>query len=259
MPTDPPAPVGSGRVFVRASGVRKEYRTGARPVPALRGANMQIDEPGFYAIMGPSGSGKSTLLYLLAGLDRPDAGTIEVCGQRVDTLTEQQLTLFRRRQIGVIFQQFNLLPTLPALNNVMLPGVLDRRPPAELQERARVLLTELGLGDRMEHRPEALSGGEQQRVAIARALLFEPPVLFADEPSGALDTANSELLWERLGALARDRGMVIVMVTHEPAAAVHCREVFVIRDGVVAGQFETEGMHASDLVVCAADIGRSAQ
>ncbi len=258
MHTDLHAPAVRGRVFVRAHEVCKAYRTGARPVPALRGASMQISEPGFYAIMGPSGSGKSTLLYLLAGLDRPDSGSIEVGDQRIDKLNERELTLFRRRQIGVIFQQFNLLPTLTALNNVMLPGVLDRRPVPELQARARHLLAELGMEDRMDHRPEALSGGEQQRVAIARALLFEPPVLFADEPSGALDTANSERLWERLGALARERGMVIVMVTHEPAAAAHCREVFVIRDGVVAGQFETRGMHASDLVVRAADIGRSA-
>lgn len=259
MPTDETPQRGGAGAFVRAQGVCKAYRTSARAVPALRGASLAISEPGFYAIMGPSGSGKSTLLYLLAGLDRPDEGEIEVGGQRIDSMSEAELTLFRRRGIGVVFQQFNLLPTLTALDNVVLPGVLDRRPLAELRERGRSLLGEFGLADRLDHRPEALSGGEQQRVAIARALLFEPPVLFADEPSGALDSANSERLWERLGALARDRGMVILMVTHEPAAAAHCREVFVIRDGVVAGRFETRGMHASDLVVRAADIGRAAQ
>lgn len=253
MDTDPP-----GSAIVRATNVHKRYRQGARDVLALRGATLEVSQPGFYAIMGPSGSGKSTLLSLLAGLDKPDEGSIEVGGHRLETMTEGQLTLYRRRSIGVVFQQFNLLPTLTALGNVVLPGVLDRRPLPELEARAAALLSELGLGDRMDHRPEALSGGEQQRVAIARALLFEPPVLFADEPSGALDSANSERLWSRLGALASERGMAILMVTHEPAAAAHCREVFVLRDGVVAGSFETRGMHASDLVVRAADTGRTA-
>jgi putative ABC transport system ATP-binding protein len=251
------APVAAERpAFVDAQGVCKAYRTGDRPVAALRGATLRIADHGFYAIMGASGSGKSTLLYLLAGLDRPDDGTIHVCGQRVDTMSEAQLTVYRRRQIGVVFQQFNLLPTLSALDNVILPGVLDRQPRAQLEARGKQLLAQFDLSDRLTHRPEALSGGEQQRVAIARALLFEPRVLFADEPSGALDSANSERLWAMLGKLASERSMVVLMVTHEPAAAVHCRDVFVIRDGVVAGRFETRGMHASDLVVCAADIGR---
>lgn len=254
-----PASARSGSAFVRARGVHKTYRTGARPVQALRGAELEITEPGFYAIMGASGSGKSTLLYLLAGLDTPDSGTIEVSGHQLERMTEAELTLFRRRSIGVVFQQFNLLPTLNALENVILPGVLDGRSRAGLEARAKELLEQLGLADRMDHRPDALSGGEQQRVAIARALLFEPPVLFADEPSGALDSANSEKLWRMLGQLATERGMVVLMVTHEPAAAAHCRDVFVLRDGVVAGRFQTKGMHASDLVVRAADIGSTAR
>ncbi|MFO0962766.1 MAG: ABC transporter ATP-binding protein [Phycisphaerales bacterium] len=249
----------AGAAIVRAEGVRKTYRTGGRDVEALRGAELRVDAPGFYAIMGPSGSGKSTLLYLLAGLDRADAGEIEVGGERVDRMDEAALTLYRRRRIGVVFQQYNLLPTLTAVENAMLPGVLDGRPRAQLQSRAGELLAALGLGDRMHHRPEALSGGEQQRVAIARALLFEPPVLFADEPTGALDSANSERLWRMLDELARERRMAVLMVTHEPAAAAHCREVFVLRDGVVAGRFQTGGMHASDLVVRAAELGRAAQ
>ena len=238
--------------FVRARDVRKAYRTGGREVHALRGASLEIAEPGFYAIMGSSGSGKSTLLHLLAGLDRPDSGTIEVAGSRIDALDERGLTVHRRTRVGVVFQQYNLLPTLSAIDNVMLPGVLDGRPRAALHARAAELLASLGLADRADHRPEALSGGEQQRVAIARALLFEPPVLFADEPTGALDSANSERMWRMLDELARERRMVVLMVTHEPAAAAHCRHVFVIRDGTVAGGFDTKGLNASDLVVRAA-------
>jgi putative ABC transport system ATP-binding protein len=245
--------------FVRARGVRKTYRTGARAVEALRGADLEIAEPGFYAIMGSSGSGKSTLLHLLAGLDRADAGEIEVSGARVDMMDEHALTVHRRTRIGIVFQQYNLLPTLTAVENAMLPGVLDGRPRAELETRARELLGMLGIAERATHRPEALSGGEQQRVAIARALLFEPPVLFADEPTGALDSANSERMWKMLDGLARERRMVVLMVTHEPAAAAHCRHVFVIRDGVVAGGFDTRGMDAGDLVVRAAGTGGAAR
>jgi putative ABC transport system ATP-binding protein len=251
--------VGAGRAFVRARGVHKAYRTGERSVTALRGADLEISEPGFYAIMGSSGSGKSTLLHLLAGLDRADQGEIEVAGARIDLLDEHGLTLHRRTRVGVVFQQYNLLPTLDAVENVMLPGVLDGRPRAALRTRALELLATLGLAERAGHRPEALSGGEQQRVAIARALLFEPPVLFADEPTGALDSANSERMWRMLDGLARDRGMVVLMVTHEPAAAAHCRHVFVIRDGVVAGGFETKGLDAGDLVVRAAGLGGPAK
>ncbi len=265
MPTEPTALPGGATAgtrpgaIVRAQGVRKTYRTGNRPVEALRGADLVIERPGFYAIMGASGSGKSTLLYLLAGLDRADAGEIEVGGERIDRMDEHALTLFRRRKIGVVFQQYNLLPTLSALDNVMLPGVLDGMPRAALADRARGLLATLGLEDRMDHRPEALSGGEQQRVAIARALLFEPGVVFADEPTGALDSANAERLWKMLDRLATERNIAVLMVTHEPAAAAHCRTVFVIRDGVVAGSFETRGMHASDLVVRASELGRAAR
>jgi putative ABC transport system ATP-binding protein len=165
----------------------------------------------------------------------------------------------RRTRIGIVFQQYNLLPTLTALENAMLPGVLDGRPRAGLESRAHELLGMLGIAERATHRPEALSGGEQQRVAIARALLFEPPVLFADEPTGALDSANSERMWKMLDGLARERRMVVLMVTHEPAAAAHCRHVFVIRDGVVAGGFDTRGMDAGDLVVRAAGTGGAAR
>lgn len=232
---------------IRLSGVEKSYRIGSRRVLALRGVNLEIDAPGFYAIMGPSGSGKSTLLHLLAGLDRPDSGSVEVAGHRVDRMSERDLTLYRRRSIGVVFQQHNLIPTLTALENVMLPGQLDRRDRGELEARARTLLELLGLSERVQHRPDALSGGEQQRVGIARALLFAPGVLLADEPTGNLDSANSDQMWRLLHELAEQQRMTVVMVTHEPVAATHCRRVFVIRDGVVAGHFESEGLDAVEL------------
>lgn len=242
---------------VRAHAVHKTFRVGDRTVRALDGLDLTIDEPGFYAIMGASGSGKSTLLHLLAGLDQADSGTITVSGTRVDELTENQLTMYRRRSIGVIFQQFNLLPTLTALENVVLPGVLDRLPEDELQERGRVLLSEMGLEERMHHRPEALSGGEQQRVAIARSLFFSPQVLFADEPTGNLDSASSDRLWERLGELAEERRMLVVMVTHEADAAAHCRRAYVLRDGRMAGMFDVEGIDSSELAARAASLARS--
>ncbi len=223
-------------------------------VEALRGVNLAIDEPGFYAVMGRSGSGKSTLLHLLAGLDRPDSGEIWVGGQPLHSMNEAELVLYRRRTIGIVFQQFNLLPTLDALGNAMLPGVLDRMPHAELESRARTLLEELGLGERIHHRPDALSGGEQQRVAIARALLMSPRLLLADEPTGSLDSASSERLWELLERKASERKIVVLMVTHEPSAAIHCRRTFVLQDGKVAGSFESHGLDTTSLASRATEL-----
>jgi putative ABC transport system ATP-binding protein len=232
---------------VRLRGVTKDYVLGERRVQALRGVDLEIDQPGFYAIMGPSGSGKSTLLHLLAALDRPDGGTIEVAGERIDNLPERDLTLFRRRRIGIVFQQFNLISTLNALDNVTLPGMLDGMRSDERRERGLKLLHALGLHHRSSHRPDALSGGEQQRVAIARALLYEPGVLLADEPTGNLDSATSQQMWTMLRALAAERHLTVLMVTHEPMAAVHCQKVFVIRDGVIETSFDVEGLDAAEL------------
>lgn len=233
--------------MIRLANVTKTYVTGTRRVEALRGVNLEIAEPGFYGIMGPSGSGKSTLLHLLAALDRPDSGSIEIDGERIDNKNESDLTLFRRRRIGIVFQQFNLISTLTALDNVTLPAMLDGMPARERDERGMQLLTALGLKDRASHRPDALSGGEQQRVAIARALLFQPAVLLADEPTGNLDSATSQNLWNLLRDIANQRQMTILMVTHEPIAAVNCRRVFVIRDGVIQSMFDVNGMSAADL------------
>ena len=230
---------------------------GSRRVEALRGIDLELLGPGFHAIMGPSGSGKSTLLHLLAGLDAADSGELEVGESRLDGLSENELTMHRRRRSGVVFQGFNLLPTLNALENVTLPSTLDGVAHATVAPRAQELLRELGLGDRMDHRPDSLSGGEQQRVAIARALLNEPPVLLADEPTGNLDSDTSDRLWRLLAGLAARRNMLVVMVTHEPAAAAHCERVHVLRDGLLAGSFDVQGMDASQLALRAADIVRA--
>ena len=241
---------------IQLRGVSKTYSLGDRRVEALRGVDLDITEPGFYAIMGPSGSGKSTLLHLMAALDRPDAGTITVAGCGVHDMREAELTLFRRRKIGIVFQQFNLISTLNALDNVVLPGMLDGMPRSERLARGRQLIDSLGLAERASHRPDAMSGGEQQRVAIARALLFEPTVLFADEPTGNLDSATSEQVWGLLKSLAEERNLTVLMVTHEPEAAVHCRHVFVLRDGRVATSFPTEGLNVVELATCAQHAGR---
>ena len=236
--------------------VRKSYRTGGRNVEAVRGVNLSIHAPGLYAVMGPSGSGKSSLLHLLGGLDRPDSGTIEISGRRIDSLDEQGLTRYRRQDIGIIFQQFNLLPTMTAIQNVTLPGILDGMPVPQATERGMKLLDELGVAERADHRPDALSGGEQQRVAIARSLLFEPAVVLADEPTGSLDSASSDRLWAVLDELAVNREVLILMVTHEPSAAVRCGTVFVLRDGSIAGSFEVDGMDESELAHRATRVGR---
>ncbi len=231
--------------MIRCTGLHKRYSIGERTVHALRGLDLSIDEPGFYAIMGQSGSGKSTLLHLLAAMDTPDEGEMEVAGVRVDSLNERAANAYRRETIGIIFQQFNLIPTLSARENVELPGSLAGRDSRKLQDRAMMLLDRLGVGERADHRPDALSGGEQQRVAIARALLFEPRVILADEPTGALDSQTGEKLWALLGEVAREQEAAVLMVTHEPAAATHCERVYVLRDGVMDGQIETEGLDAA--------------
>ena len=244
-------------LHIRVESLHKSYRLGNRDVHALKGMDLHIEEPGFYAVMGASGSGKSTLLHLLAGLDLPDQGTITVQDIAVDQLSEHQLTLYRRHTVGVMFQRFNLLPTLSAYENVVLPGVLDHLSPTQLRERGMHLLEEMGLADRSDHRPDALAGGEQQRVAIARALFFSPQVLFADEPTGNLDTVSSDRLWSALERLAKQRKMIVLMVTHEADAAARCQKVFVLKDGCNAGVIDAENLEPSELAARATALTRS--
>jgi len=227
--------------MIRCTGVTKSYGLGDRSVQALRGVDMSIDKPGFYAIMGRSGCGKSTLLHLLCALDRPDAGEIHIAGQAIHSLGEREATIFRGSKIGIVFQQYNLISTLNAIENVSLPGDLQGHDAKETRKRSEELLDRLDLSDRMDHLPQALSGGEQQRVAIARSLLFKPPVLFADEPTGNLDSVSSAKLWVLLGEIAKEDDMTVVMVTHEATAAAHCERVFVLADGKMIGTFDVEG------------------
>ena len=214
-------------------GVTKSYDLGARSVEALRGVDLTIEGAGFYAVMGASGSGKSTLMHLIAGLDRPTSGTVEVAGVRIDSLGEQELTLYRRRRIGIVFQHFNLLPSMTALDNVVLPALLDGMSRRDAETRARKLLDDLGVGARADHRPDALSGGEQQRGAIARALIAQPAVVLADEPTGALDTANGAIVMDLFRSLVRDRGQTVVLVTHDAGIAAAVPRRIAMRDGRV--------------------------
>ena len=236
-----------GEPVVEVRGLSKTYGQGKRSVRALDRIDLRIEEPGFYAIMGPSGSGKSTLLHLLAGLDRADEGELRLAGKAITKLDERKLTAFRRRDIGVVFQRFNLIATLTALENVALPAMLDGMPTRQRVQRAEALLNAIGLADRANHRPDALSGGEQQRVAIARALVFEPPILLADEPTGNLDSRTSEQIWSLLADLAEQRSLTVLMVTHEPHAAVHCQHVFLLRDGRIDDSFTVDGLDVSQL------------
>ena len=248
---------------ISCRGVVKHYELrsarNTRSVEALRGVDLEINGAGMHCIMGASGSGKSSLLHLIAGLDRPTAGTITVAGARVDSMNERALTLYRRRAVGIIFQNFNLLPAMTALDNVMLPAQLDGRPRRECETRASELLEQLGVLERAHHRPDALSGGEQQRVAIARALYFKPAVILADEPTGNLDSAASQRLFALLASIARTHETLLIMITHEPAAAAHCERVTVLRDGLVAGSFTTENLDAGTLALRAQELARQEQ
>jgi putative ABC transport system ATP-binding protein len=214
---------------VAAAAVTRTYGAGESAVHALRGVSLAVPAGQFTAIMGPSGSGKSTLMHLLAGLDAPDSGSVHVAGQDITRMSDRELTKLRRRHIGFVFQSFNLLPTLTAEENVVLPlAVAGRRPDkAELD----ALLERMGLSERRDHRPKELSGGQQQRVAVARALIAKPTVLFADEPTGNLDSrAGAEVLALLRDAVDRE-GQTTIMVTHDPRAAEAADRVLSLADG----------------------------
>jgi putative ABC transport system ATP-binding protein len=223
--------------------VVKRYKQGTTEVRALDGVSLDVSRGKLLAVMGASGSGKSTLLHLMAGLTTADAGQVLVDGQDLSTMDDKRLTLFRRRHIGLVFQSFNLIPTLTAEENVLLPLMLDGKASANGAAGARVddLLRTLGIEGRRRHRPDAMSGGEQQRVAIGRALVTDPAVILADEPTGNLDSANSRSVCELLRDLCAEHGKTIVMVTHEPTVAAYASEVAVLKDGKLVSRFPTEG------------------
>jgi putative ABC transport system ATP-binding protein len=209
--------------------VHKSYDAGSRPVRALAGVSLTRRAGTFTAVMGPSGSGKSTLLQCAAGLDLPTSGSVLIDGCEVTTMSETARTKLRRRRVGFIFQELNLLPTLSVAENAGLPLRFAGRAPD--QEKIRAILTRVGIGDRMHDRPAELSGGQQQRVAIARTLLAEPAVTFADEPTGALDTVSARGVLDLLSETVRVHGRTVVMVTHDPVAAAYADEVLFLADG----------------------------
>ena len=218
----------------------KTYQQGARQVHALRDVSLKIEKGEFLSIMGPSGSGKSTLLNLIGGLDQPTTGEIFIDGRPLHGITDDELTLIRRRRVGFIFQFFNLLPVLTAIENVSLPLLLEGMPFVKIKPKALRLLEQVGLGSRIEHRPEQLSGGEMQRVAIARALITEPAVLLADEPTGNLDSHTSEEIFMLLANLNAG-GQTIVMVTHDSRAAACGTRIITLKDGALSEDISLEG------------------
>jgi putative ABC transport system ATP-binding protein len=218
---------------VEAVDVRRSYRLDGISVVALRGVSLRIDPGEYVAVVGPSGSGKSTLMHLLGCLDRPTDGLLRVGGRDVATLSDSELAELRNHTIGFVFQSFQLLGRTSALDNVGLPLVYRGVRRAERRERAAAALTAVGLGHRLEHRPGQLSGGEQQRVAIARALVGEPTLLLADEPTGNLDTASGMEVMAILDGLVVERGVAVVVVTHDPEVAALARRRIRVRDGLL--------------------------
>jgi putative ABC transport system ATP-binding protein len=240
---------GGGWVIV-TRGLKREYDMGGEVVRALRGVDLAIARNEYVAIMGPSGSGKSTLMNLIGCLDTPSAGEYWLNGTQVSRMSDDALAHVRNREIGFVFQTFNLLPRSTALQNVELPLVYAGVGAAERRRRAAEALERVQLGSRLTHRPNELSGGQRQRVAIARALVNNPAILLADEPTGNLDSQTSEEIMRVFAGLA-DQGQTVVMVTHEPDIAAHARRVVVLRDGLIASD-ETQAQFAARLSAPAA-------
>jgi putative ABC transport system ATP-binding protein len=217
--------------LVRIDGVGKRYVRGRQVVQVLQALDLEVPKGDFLALMGPSGSGKTTLLNLIGGLDRPSEGTITIGGTRIDTLSERELSRWRARHVGFVFQFYNLLPVLTAQRNVELPLLLTNLSARQRAENAATALAVVGLADRARHRPGELSGGQQQRVAIARAIVSDPELLVCDEPTGDLDRGTADEILGLLGLLNAEHGKTIVMVTHDPKAAGHARRVLHLDKG----------------------------
>ena len=231
--TDVPGQAPDSKWIIVTRGIKREYDMGGEIVRALRGVDLAIGRNEYVAIMGPSGSGKSTLMNVVGCLDTPNAGEYWLNGQEVSKMSDDALARVRNKEIGFVFQTFNLLPRATALHNVELPLVYAGIGSDERKRRAKEALAKVQLEDRMDHRPNELSGGQRQRVAIARALVNEPSILLADEPTGNLDSATSEEIMRVFEGLASS-GQTVVMVTHEPDIAAHARRVVVLRDGLIS-------------------------
>lgn len=218
---------------LKTSNLTKEYAFGEHTIRALDQLDFEVNKGEFVAIMGPSGSGKSTLLHLMGGLDSPSQGEVMLGGENFSNLPDKQLTLARRHHIGFVFQFFNLLPTLTAEENILLPILIDGQQTESYSDMLERLLTLVGLNERRDHKPDQLSGGEQQRVAIARALITQPDILLADEPTGNLDSKTGNAIMELLRLSCNDLQQTIIVVTHDPRAAAFADRVIFLRDGTI--------------------------
>jgi putative ABC transport system ATP-binding protein len=252
---------------LQVNSLTKRFRQGNATVEALKNVSLRIDRGEFVSVMGASGSGKSTLLHVMAGLTRPEEGGVAIDGQDLAQMSDYNLTLFRRERIGLVFQAFNLIPTLSAADNILLPllaGGGQRL--RDGQALLGSLLERLGLAHRARHRPDALSGGEQQRVAIARAMIGDPSIILADEPTGSLDSVTGQSICKLLRELCKEQQRTIVVVTHEPAVAVWAERIIVLKDGRVLTEFPTQqfsdvhhlAAHYQDVVssTAAPEVGR---
>jgi len=221
----------AARIVIKVDNVWEVYQMGKVQVPALRGLNLQVKEKEFLAIMGPSGSGKSTAMHIIGCLDIPTKGEVYLDSKNIAKMTESELATIRCKKIGFVFQHFNLIPTLTALENVMLPMIFQNVPDEKKKSRSMALLKRVGLTERMNHHPSELSGGEQQRVAIARALANDPEIILGDEPTGNLDSKNGEMVMQLLSDLHEKEKKTIIIITHENEVADYAERKLILRDG----------------------------
>jgi putative ABC transport system ATP-binding protein len=235
--------------IIRLQDLAKSYYRGSLEIPVLTGVDLEIPKGGYYALMGPSGSGKTTLLNLLAGIDRPTGGELEVCGYRLNDLDDDELAAWRAANVGFIFQNYNLIPVLNAYENIELPLLLLELSRAQRRERVMEALQLVNLTDRMHNYPRQLSGGQEQRVAIARAIVHDPELIVADEPTGALDAKNAEEALDLIQHLNQELGKTIVMVTHDPKAARHAHIQIHLEKGVLDRTVEVHELPALEPII----------
>jgi putative ABC transport system ATP-binding protein len=234
--------------LIQTENLTKIYGAGETAVTALDHVSLKVEAGEFVAVMGPSGCGKSTLLHLLGGLDRPSEGGVDIDGTPIADMKDDDLTRIRRRKMGFVFQFFNLIPVLTAVENASLPVTLDGVKPAEAKKRANEWLTRFGLGDRLASRPDQLSGGQQQRVAVARALVAEPALILADEPTGNLDTRSGDEIAALLRDVTKKYGRTVVMVTHDPRIAAYADRIIFLKDGRVVDETNLDRKGAAEKI-----------